>query len=216
MRGHLFLPKSTIEKIDALKTDFGANQRPGVIQGLITEHEERSKLEARLGLNLAVGTFDQILEDPTPASIVGLPYEGKSYTLDVFLRKAGEAKIPFLLFESNNEHSWIQNKLTFYEALRLNWIDHSESYIIYLEKDLDLRRMSVREMSKALLRLEGDVRLAPWIIAFEEAHDYSRIESFLTLLRRMRKSVRKLIVVSTEAELFKMCKPFRPIPKIDT
>lgn len=194
--------------LDAFKGELGES-RPEIINRLIQEYSNRAKQ------GLPIATFQNLLIDPVPAVIAGLPYSGKSYSLDIFLKEAARRQIPFLLLNSGNseEHDWIQNALTFYEAASFRWLENPSQYRIEFERDLDLRRSAVREISRSLLRLEGDKRLQPWILSFEEAHDYSRIEPFLTLLRRMRKSTRKLIVIATEPDLFKMCRPFRPLSR---
>ena len=105
------------------------------------------------------------------------------------------------------EHTWISNVLSYYEFPTLQWLDSPGQYRVELETDLNLRRQQMRDAAQSLLRLEGDERLANWIITVEEAADYYDVRPFCTFLRRMRKSTRRIVIVSTEAELFKMCKP---------
>ena len=172
--------------------------------------------------NLPAATYDSILpkgrEHEAPIVLSGIPGSGKSYTLDLFLKECKRRKDSFLLFSSrakdpnSTEHSWVPNTLSLYEFLTLHWLDFPAHYRIELETDLMLRRQQIRDASQALLRLEGDERLAKWVVAVEEAADSSDAKAFCTFLRRMRKSTRRIIVVSTEADLFKMCKPMHPIP----
>jgi len=213
-RAHVFLSQLLVEQVDSLKSEFGP-RRTDIIGTLLREHFQKPNTEAN---RFAVATYENLMSDPAPAQIVGLPNEGKSWTLDRFLKEVHQKEIPILLFNSSSgkdlEHSWITNALTFYEAAALRWLDAPSQYRIEFERDFDLRRSAVRELSRALLRLENDARLNDWVVAIEEAHDYCKIDSFLTLLRRMRKSTRKIVIVSTESELFRMCRAYRPYPKV--
>lgn len=203
---HVFLYEPLRQKLDELNPELG-DSRPQIIKRLVEEYSSKSK-------DFPFASFENLMADPSPSQIVGIPYSGKSFTLDKFLKEAQERKNPFLLFNSANaEHCWIPKTLSFYDAASLRWLERPSQYRVQFEQDLDLRRSAVRELSKTLLRLESDVRLKKFIIVIEEGHDYAHIESFLTVLRRLRKSTRKLIVLSTEANLFGMCKAYRPLPR---
>lgn len=168
---------------------------------------------------IPIAFYDFLIQKNGPPVVLsGIPGSGKSYTLDLLLKECKDRKQPFLLFSSrakdskSTEHTWIPNTLSYYEFPILKWLDSPGQYRVELETDLNLRRQEMKDAAQTLLRLEGDERLGKWVIAVEEAADYSDIKSFATFLRRMRKSTRRIVVVSTEAELFKMCQAARPIP----
>ncbi|MDG6997059.1 MAG: hypothetical protein JRN52_14150 [Nitrososphaerota archaeon] len=159
-----------------------------------------------------IGNFQNIFADLAPAVIYGVPGSGKSTTQDIFLIECAHRGIPFLLINSQSEHQWVSNVLKPYELATFEWLANPAQYRVELQKELNFRRSEVRDMARLLLRLENDDRLKQWVIAIEEGADYAKIEAFLTFLRRMRKWTRKIIVISTEAKLFEMCRPYRPMP----
>ena len=207
-----------IEKVDAIASRLNFSTRTKTLKFLAEYY-----VAGQSSGNVPVGTFDSVIsatEHMPPIVLAGIPGSGKSYTLDVLLKECTKRRQPFILFSSRakdhkcTEHQWIPETLSYYEYPTLHWLDAPGNYRVELETDLNLRRQEMRDASQTLLRLEGDNRLSSWLVCVEEAADYYDIRSFQTLLRRMRKSCRRIVVVSTEAELFKMCQPMRPIPRV--
>ena len=199
-----------MQRLDKFAKERGLCTRTKALDKLLSEYEA-SKNDTN---SIPVATFENLMrnsENEPPAVISGVPGSGKSYTLDKFLRECKKRSVPFLLFNSDQrDHNWIANKISYAEVLGLNWLKQPGQYAVSLEHNLNLRKTIIEQISNAILMLEGDQRLEKWVLCFEEAHDYHEIEAFCSILRRMRKSTRKLIVVSTEAELFKMCRTMRP------
>jgi len=211
-RTHIQLAVETAKQLDDVGKQIGRGTRPKIIKALIESF-------ARANEEMLFATYENVVKEGAPICITGRPYSGKSETLDLILRRAQQEGAPFLLFNSVNrpgnppDHGWISKTIGYYEIASLKWLDKPDQYSVLLEQDPEVRKSSIREISKILLRCEADVRLKDWIIAVEEAHEYWKIEPFNSVLRRMRKCVKKLIVISTEPELFRMCEPMRPVPR---
>jgi hypothetical protein len=217
-RTDLKIDMDLTRKLDEIgRSIYGKKKpRPKIIRELIRKAAETS---AASGTD-PIATYDAIMAEPAPVVIYGKGGLGKSYTLDMFMKRAAQELIPIFLLNSANiqhetwdEHIWIERVLNYYELSSLSWLDIGDSFRVNLESELEFRKSNVRELSKLLLRLEGDTRLRDWIIAVEEAHDYHKVEPFRAMLRRMRKSVKKIVIIATEKELFEMCQPMRPLPK---
>jgi len=209
---------SLIARVERIAEKRNIATRTKTLQFLTEYFEDSQNTKS----SLPVATFDSVTsshgEQGPPIVISGIPSSGKSFTLDLFLKECRKRKQPFLLFSSrakdpkSTEHAWIPSTLSYYEFPTLKWLESPGEYRVELETDLNLRRQEVRDAAQTILRLEGDERLAKWIIAVEEAADYYDVKAFCTFLRRMRKSTRRILIVSTEAELFRMCLPMRPMP----
>ena len=208
-RSSIFASTSLMSELDRVGNQLGYKTRTRTLQFLTRFYDETQHSSE----GLPVATFDTISKTNAPVCICGIPGSGKSFALDVFLKECKKKSLPFLLFNSDSrDHDWINNELQWSDVVGLRWLDSPGQYIVRLPHDLQMRKTTMSQISQSILRLEGDPKLELWTLIFEEAHDFHKLESFDSILRRMRKSVRKLIVVSTEAELFKMCRAFRPIP----
>ncbi|MHB8567318.1 MAG: hypothetical protein ACYC7D_10370 [Nitrososphaerales archaeon] len=216
-RSGIIADPALMERFDKIAKERGFATRTKTLYHLIADYEASKQSEA----SVPIATYDNLMRhgNQEPAALIfGLPGSGKSTTLDKFLKEAKHRKQNFLLFSSRardnskTEHNWIGETLDYYACSSLAFLTQPGQYLVALETDLDSRRQQVRGISEQLLRLEGDPRLESWVLAFEEGHDYCRLESFKELLRRMRKSTKKIIVIATEKNLFLMCKPFRPEP----
>ena len=217
-RKAILADSSVIDKVDELAKKLDISTRTKALQFLTKFYEESQHGSSPI----PTATFGSIMSNGNqgpPIVIAGIPGSGKSYALDLFLRECSKCNYSFVLFSSRakdprrTEHAWISNALSYYEFPTMQWLDSPGQYRVELETDLNLRRQQMRDAAQSLLRLEGDERLANWIIVVEEAADYYDVRPFCTFLRRMRKSTRRIVILSTEAELFKMCKPMVTLPR---
>lgn len=208
--GFLRLSETDRKKLEDVKQLTKIKKNTGALRYLLQNFQES------LISGFPIATFDNIanVEPRTraPAAIVGIPGSGKSTTLDMILHECAEKQIPFLLLNCSSEHAWIRRKLAFAQAISLTWLKKPCEYRVQFAPELETRRVEMKQVAESLLRIEGDARLRNWVIGVEESHDFCRVENFRELLRRFRKSVRRMIIVSTEAELFGMCELYRPIP----
>ena len=200
---------SLMLKVDEVAKELNFTTRTKAL-AFLTQFYEQSQHSSE---GLPIATFEQIAEVEAPVVISGIPGSGKSWTLDAYLKECRKRGLPFLLFNSDSrDHDWISNRITFAEVVGLQWLKQPSQYVVSLDHNLGVRQIVMEQIAQSILMLEGDPRLESWTLAFEEGHDYYAGPNFSSMLRRMRKSTKKLIVVSTEAELFKMCRPFKPIP----
>lgn len=164
---------------------------------------------------LTITTFEEVERHDAVIEIAGYSGAGKTYTLRAVLQEYMKRNHPIFLFDSverREEHDYLPKAIKPIRARALTWTRRPAGYRLKLESDLGQRRQSVRDLAAGLLVLEGNVKLAPWVLAVEEAADYSQIESFRTLLRRMRKTFHKIIVTSSEPDRFPMAEQFRVLP----
>jgi hypothetical protein len=218
------LPPSVKDDLDAFCKTEKIPFRTDGIKRLIQFYESQKQ-------GLRIATFKSLIDplgrdsrDDPPVAICGKAGEGRSFSLDVLLRECEKKQVPFILFNSSAprkgkrkqplEHSWIEKKITAFKAESFSWLRRPKSHLVQMDPRLDFRQSVIKSFCERLLQLEGEPRLKDWVLVFEEASDYEATEEFSTVLRRMRKYVRRLIVVTTETNLFGMCESFRPLPRM--
>ena len=176
--------------------------RPSAIQKLLDHWKENHSEQS-----LKVATFDNIMVEPAPVCVTGLPGSGKSFTLNEFCSAALSKGWCVLLIDTTNERpSDFGRKLPILNALSFN--TRPGFFRVIPESDLRSRVFTVKRLFEYLSMLQVKGRLCDWCVVVDEANEFAGLTQFQNFLTESRKYCKKAVVASTNPKLFEyVCKP---------
>ena len=198
--------------IDNIAREYGVKWRTRVIRRLIEEHETLKKTAS----GLPVATYGAIMDDPIgpPVVICGLPGAGKTFTMRAALEEAIRRGIPFFLIDTVCEHGWVRKNLNYTMASSLPFLrEHFGPCRFTPIQEGGESLYEVRKVIEALQHRQSTGALKEIIFAVEEAHRFRGIKAFNDFVIEGRKWTKKIILCSTIAEYFPMCRPLSPLPR---
>jgi urocanate hydratase len=211
-RSHMMLNFRRTEAIDTIRSETGLGTRPKVIDRLLEEHETLKKKAS----GLPVATYETIMNDPlgTPVVITGIPGLGKTFTMMAALQEADRKGIPFFLIDTVCEHGWVKRTLDFMGASSRKWLKEGYGPVRFTPiQEGGESIYEVRKVIEMLQHVQNSGDLQGHIFAVEEAHRFRGIKAFNDFVIEGRKWTKKIIICSTIAEYFPMCRPLSPLPR---
>lgn len=204
---HLQIDGEMTKKLDAIQQRYGLNTRTKAVRLLLSAFAK--DVQER-----PIATYQAIMDDPRAVAITGLPSEGKSFTLARFLEGCDKAGVPYILFDTVGDHSQIAKTFNFYEFMGYRFTGKAQ-FRVLLPHDANLRRTAMRQVIDALERAITEGRLSDYVLAFEEAYDFSDLAPFLKFLAKIRKWSRKCVLATVDPDPFRnFCTMMRPLPRL--
>lgn len=204
-RAHLELPKPIALRLDSLKEEFHLGGRPAVISKLVDAYKEQSA-------GLPIATFENIMSEPAPICITGLPGSGKSYALHDFLKTCDGKGFNIFFVDTVNETK-LGSNVSVLKALAFN--PRPGFFRFVPEEDPRTRRFTMRRLFERLGMLEIKGQLRNFVVAIDEGNQFADLPQVRDFVIESRKFTRKVVVISADSTQYEgLCKMMRPLPKL--
>jgi hypothetical protein len=198
------LTRTTRDKLRQLKHALGFRTYDALFTHLMLENAGEG--------SLPFADYETVFvkEGSKPVVLTGETGAGKTMCVKGLLSRCGDDDNIFILDVSDEYDG---KKVDLGQFFAVQWTKPGQRLRFVPSKDEEISRIEASNVFRQLIFLMHRGVLKGWTLVVEEGHRFSEDKALRTLLEEARKFTKKLIVVSTDWEVYRgICPVVRPPP----